>query len=52
MPETGLSACRLYFIAPSGHGFQPLDIGFMESLCEKNEYLTVAIEDARGTPAV
>lgn len=27
--------CCLYFIAPSGHGFPPLDIEFIEGLCEK-----------------
>lgn len=34
LPDNRVHTC-LYFIAPSGHGLKPLDVEFMQRLCDK-----------------
>ncbi|KAH8360205.1 hypothetical protein KR093_011401 [Drosophila rubida] len=42
--------CCLYFIAPSGHGLQPLDIACMQSLCDKLNLVPVLAKSDTMTP--
>lgn len=40
----------LYFIAPSGHGLKPLDVEFMQRLCDKVNIIPVIAKADTMTP--
>lgn len=40
----------LYFIAPSGHGLKPLDVEFMQRLCDKVNIIPVIAKSDTMTP--
>ncbi|XP_055708619.1 septin-7 isoform X26 [Phlebotomus papatasi] len=42
--------CCLYFIAPSGHGLKPLDVEFMQRLCDKVNIIPVIAKADTMTP--
>ncbi|XP_058463239.1 septin-7 isoform X3 [Malaya genurostris] len=49
IPDTRVHVC-LYFIAPSGHGLKPLDIEFMQRLCDKVNIIPVIARADTLTP--
>ncbi|XP_055629443.1 septin-7 isoform X3 [Toxorhynchites rutilus septentrionalis] len=49
IPDTRVHVC-LYFIAPSGHGLKPLDIEFMQRLCDKVNIIPVIAKADTLTP--
>ncbi|XP_052861351.1 septin-7 [Anopheles cruzii] len=49
IPDTRVHVC-LYFIAPSGHGLKPLDIEFMQRLCDKVNIIPVVAKADTLTP--
>lgn len=40
----------LYFIAPSGHGLKPLDVEFMQRLCDKVNIIPIIAKADTMTP--
>ncbi|XP_063699059.1 septin-7 isoform X5 [Culicoides brevitarsis] len=42
--------CCLYFIAPSGHGLKPLDVEFMQRVCDKVNIIPVIAKADTMTP--
>lgn len=42
--------CCLYFIAPSGHGLKPLDVEFMQRLCDKVNIIPIIAKADTMTP--
>lgn len=42
--------CCLYFIAPSGHGLKPLDVVFMQRLCDKVNIIPIIAKADTMTP--
>lgn len=42
--------CCLYFIAPNGHGLKPLDVEFMQRLCDKVNIIPVIAKADTMTP--
>ncbi|XP_052898351.1 septin-7 isoform X5 [Anopheles moucheti] len=49
LPDSRVHVC-LYFIAPSGHGLKPLDIEFMQRLCDKVNIIPVIAKADTLTP--
>nr|XP_029726353.1 septin-7 isoform X11 [Aedes albopictus] len=49
IPDSRVHVC-LYFIAPSGHGLKPLDIEFMQRLCDKVNIIPVISKADTLTP--
>ncbi|XP_062553069.1 septin-7 isoform X4 [Armigeres subalbatus] len=49
IPDSRVHVC-LYFIAPSGHGLKPLDIEFMQRLCDKVNIIPVIAKADTLTP--
>lgn len=49
IPDTRVHCC-LYFIAPSGHGLKPLDVEFMQRLCDKVNIIPVIAKADTMTP--
>uniref|UniRef100_A0AAG5DAT4 Septin-type G domain-containing protein n=1 Tax=Anopheles atroparvus TaxID=41427 RepID=A0AAG5DAT4_ANOAO len=49
LPDSRVHVC-LYFIAPSGHGLKPLDIEFMQRLCDKINIIPVIAKADTLTP--
>lgn len=49
IPDTRVHSC-LYFIAPSGHGLKPLDVEFMQRLCDKVNIIPVIAKADTMTP--
>lgn len=49
IPDTRVHVC-LYFIAPTGHGLKPLDIEFMQRLCDKVNIIPVIAKADTLTP--
>ncbi|XP_055920037.1 protein peanut isoform X5 [Eupeodes corollae] len=48
-PDNRVHSC-LYFIAPSGHGLKPLDVEFMQRLCDKVNIIPVIAKADTMTP--
>lgn len=48
-PDNRVHVC-LYFIAPSGHGLKPLDVEFMQRLCDKVNIIPVIAKADTMTP--
>ncbi|XP_055374619.1 protein peanut isoform X2 [Condylostylus longicornis] len=48
-PDNRVHLC-LYFIAPSGHGLKPLDVEFMQRLCDKVNIIPVIAKADTMTP--
>lgn len=42
--------CCLYFIAPTGHGLKPLDVEFMQRLCDKVNIIPIIAKSDTLTP--
>ncbi|XP_055688935.1 septin-7 isoform X15 [Lutzomyia longipalpis] len=49
MSDSRVHVC-LYFIAPSGHGLKPLDVEFMQRLCDKVNIIPVIAKADTMTP--
>uniref|UniRef100_A0A182NHI4 Septin-type G domain-containing protein n=1 Tax=Anopheles dirus TaxID=7168 RepID=A0A182NHI4_9DIPT len=49
LPDARVHVC-LYFIAPSGHGLKPLDVEFMQRLCDKVNIIPVIAKADTLTP--
>jgi septin 7 len=49
MSDSRVHSC-LYFIAPSGHGLKPLDVEFMQRLCDKVNIIPVIAKADTMTP--
>lgn len=49
LQDNRVHAC-LYFIAPSGHGLKPLDVEFMQRLCDKVNIIPVIAKADTMTP--
>lgn len=49
VPDTRVHCC-IYFIAPNGHGLKPLDVEFMQRLCDKVNIIPVIAKADTMTP--